>query len=179
MRIVAFLLLGLVCIALQTTLFQLLPKWIGMPDLLFLLIIFMSINFKVTPGALLTLTFATLYEVFSGYFLGLYVFAYLFIFFLIKGVAVGLAIDESNHQPPLVAISYLIANGFVYIFSIMLADQGGPWDWGGVLQRVLIVTVLVVPVNRLLRGVMDFCENKDGRFSFFGLKKENKYNKLR
>lgn len=176
MRIFAFFLLGIFLISLQVTLFQALPEWVGMPDLLFLLIVFMAINFKVSQGAFLVLVFGTMYEVFSGYFLGIYAFAFLLIFFVTKGLSVALAIDESNHQPPIVAIGYLMANGLVYLFSVMLiSDISISWTWGGILQRVLILVVLVVPFNRLFGMVMTVCDHKSENRSFMNRKKGNRY----
>ena len=130
-----------------------------MPDLLFLQIVFMAIHLRVHQGALLTLIFGVALEVFSGYFLGLYALAYLLVFVIIKGLSSALAIHEANHQPPIVALSYLVANSFIYVCNAMLTSESqGSWEWGGLLQRVLIVIVLVVPVNRLFSAVLDFCD---------------------
>ena len=177
MQTLVFLILGTVFIILQTTLFQCLPVWIGIPDLIFLQIVFMAIHLRVYQGAFLTLVFGIVLEVFSGYFLGLYALAYILVFFIIKGLSSGLAIDEANHQSPIVALGYLLANGFVYIFSFMLANvEQSSWDWGGLLQRVLIVIVLVVPANRLFTVIFDLCEGSgENKEMFFYRKTGNRY----
>ncbi len=87
MQTLVFLILGTVFIILQTTLFQCLPVWIGIPDLIFLQIVFMAIHLRVYQGAFLTLVFGIVLEVFSGYFLGLYALAYILVFFIIKGLS--------------------------------------------------------------------------------------------
>lgn len=175
MRITVFLLLGMFLLTVQTTIFHVLPEWVGMPDLLFLLVVFMAIHMKTTSGAILTLVFGTMVEVFSGYFLGLYALAYLLVFFVLKGLSVALSIDEVNHQPPIVALCYLIANGFVYVFSVMLVDNhSSSWSWGGVLQRVLIVIILVVPVGRLFSLVLGLCDRRE-EFNFLSRRKGNRY----
>lgn len=175
MRITVFLLLGICLLTMQTTLFHVLPEWVGMPDLLFLLVVFMAIHLPTTSGALLALVFGTMVEAFSGYFLGLYALAYLLIFFVLKGLSVALAIDEVNHQPPIVALCYLVANGFVYLFSGMLAEApAASWSWGGVLQRVLIIIILVVPVGRLFTLILELCKRQDEQ-SFFRRNKGNRY----
>lgn len=176
MRFFIFLFLGIFFLSLQTTVFQALPPWIGVPDLLFLLIIFLALHCKPGTGALLTLLFAIGLEVFSGYFLGLYAVAYLLVFFIIKGLAARFTLDEVNHQPPLVALAYIFVNAFVYLSSLMLADENpNPWAWGGILQRVLIVTILAIPVDRCLSSLMAWCDRRKTPGSFFRQKKGNQY----
>lgn len=176
MRVPVFFLLGIFFITLQTTLFQGLPDWIGVPDLLFLQIIFMAIHLRIYQGAFLTLVFGVALEVFSGYFLGLYALAYLLIFLVVKGLSAALSINEANHQTPIVAVSYLVANGFVYVSNVMLANvEQSSWDWGGLLQRVLIVIVLVVPVNHLFGLLLNFCDSSERAEVFFVQKKGNRY----
>jgi rod shape-determining protein MreD len=177
MRTLVFFLLGSFFITLQTTLFQRFPVWIGIPDLLFLQIVFMAIHLRVYQGAFLTLVFGVAIEVFSGYFLGLYALAYLLVFIIIKGLSSALRINEANHQPPIVALGYLLANSFIYASSAMLASESqGSWDWGGLLQRVLIVIVLVVPLNRLFTVILDFCDRDiEKKALLFHRKTENRY----
>ena len=176
MRFSIFLLIGVVLIALQTTVFQVLPEWIGMPDLLFLLIVFISINLRAVQGTLLVLLFGTGLDVCSGYFLGLYSISYFLIFLMIKGMSTALAINKINHQPPIVAVSYLMASGLVYMFSNMLAKEGlTPWVWGGILQRVLILIILVLPMNRFYGAVLTFCDQKPDKRSFFQQKSGNRF----
>jgi len=180
MRFIIFLLLGLLFITLQTTLFQALPKWVGLPDLLFLLIVFIAIHFSAAKGALLTIIFGTVMEVFSGYFLGIYVIAYILVFFLIKALSIGLAIDEANHQPPIVALGYLMANGIIYTCTAMLAEDSlVPWSWGEILQRLLIITILVVPMNVFFESLWKLnIKNNDDNQNFlqiFQYRKGNRY----
>lgn len=176
MKIILLLFLGIFSLALQTTVFQALPEWIGIPDLLFLLIVFLSLHCKPGTGATLTLLLSIALEVFSGYFLGLYAIAYLLIFFFIKWLSVRFALTEITQQPALAALAYLFVNAFVYLSSMMLADvPPNPWGWGGILQRVLIVTILAIPANRCLLSLMSWCDQRRRGGSFFRQKKGNKY----
>lgn len=180
MRFIIFLLLGFFFIGLQTTLFQALPKWIGLPEFLFLLIVFIAIHFPTAKGAILTLIFGTLTEVTSGYFLGIYSIAYLLIFFIIKGLSAGLAIDESNYQPPIVAIGYLLANSIVYMCTAMLAEESLiPWNWGEILQRLLIITILTVPMNIIFEALWQKRIKIDDSQIFFKLFQQQKGNRYR
>ncbi len=166
MRFILFLSLGCLFIGLQTTIFQALPKWIGVPDLLFLLIIFIALRAPIAQGVLLMMIWGTIMGVLSGYFSGLYTIAYLLIFVIVKALSTGLSIDEINHQPPIVALSYLLANGIIYIFSSMLASSSLiPWLWGEILQRLLIVTILVIPAHKMFSFLWNIgINNEDNGF---------------
>lgn len=176
MRNLIFFLLGALFIALQTTVFQAFPEWVGVPDLLFLLIVFLALHGKSWTSAVLVVLFGIGIEVCSGYFLGLYAVAYLLVFFIIKGLSASFALDVLNHQPPLVALVFLFANAFVYLSSLMLSEESPtPWGWGAILQRVLIVTILVIPVTRCFSSIMSWCDRRRKQRTLFGPKKGNYY----
>lgn len=176
MKITLFFLLGILFLALQTTVFQAFPEWFGMPDLLLLLIIFLSLHFKPGTGAVLTLLFAIGLEVFSGYFLGLYAIAYLLVFFIIKWLSTHFALKDTNQQPTIASLSFLFVSAFVYLSSLMLADASpDPWGWGAILQRVLIVTILSIPANLGFFSIMLWCDRKKSSRSFFRQKRGNTY----
>ncbi len=176
MRFLLLFFLGIFFIALQSTVFQAFPEWIGIPDLLFLLVVFLALHCRSVTGGLLTLLFAIGVEVFSGYFLGLYAVAYLLVFFIIKGLSAKFALSEEDHQPSLAALAYIFVNAFVYLSSLMLADESpNPWGWGGILQRVLIVTILAIPLSRWFSSLMSWCDQTQGLRPFFRQKKGNQY----
>ncbi len=179
MRLPIFLAIGILLITVQTSIFQALPEWIGMPDLLFILLVFSAIYLKLSQGIVLCLVLGTAMEVFSGYFLGLYVLSYSLVFFLIRAVSAILAIKEASQQPAITALAYLVAHGLLYLFSSMLAEEDlSPWSWGGILKRVLIITILTIPFNRIFHLVMQQCDKKYERRSFF-MKRRGKNNRYR
>jgi len=176
MKHLLLLFLGILFLALQTTVFQALPLWMGVPDLLTLFILFLALHDKPLPGALLTLFLAVGLETFSGYFLGLYAIAYLMVFALVQWLAGTFALREMSQQPGLAAISLLLVNGFVYLASMMLEHvSSAPWQWGAVLQRLLIITILAMPVNRWLLSLTAWCDHKKRHRTFFQPKKGNRY----
>ena len=176
MRIILFSLLGALFIALQTTVFQALPEWMGTPDLLCLLIVFLALHFKPGSGTLLVLFFGVGVEVFSGYFLGLHAVAYLMVFFIIKGLSARFALSSLNHQPLLAALTFLAVNAFVYLSSLMLSEASlAPWGWGAILQRVLIVTILAIPFSRWFSSITTWCDKRRKHHSLFRQKKGNFY----
>ncbi len=178
MRTLAFILTGYAIIVAQTTLFQVLPAWIGAPDLLLLLIVFLAISFDIPRGGLICLLLGIGQDVCAGYFTGLHVIAYLLVFFVVKGLAQALVINEANHQPPVVAASYLGSCAVVYACTSMLADSPiAPWSWGSVLLRLLIVIILVVPANRFFEFLYRFFDPRKRRF-FSQDRKGNRYRKV-
>ncbi len=70
MFIFVFLVLGMITLVFQTTLLQLLPSWLGRPDLMFLLIVFIACRAGIIKGAFVVLVMGFLMDVFSGISLG-------------------------------------------------------------------------------------------------------------
>ncbi|MDH5298096.1 MAG: rod shape-determining protein MreD [Desulfobulbaceae bacterium] len=146
MLTIAFLLLGAAFLVIQTTIFPLLPEWMGKPDLLFLLVVFIAIRLDIFQGAVLALLFGLMMDIFSGVFLGLYPVIYLLLFFLLKGLAHHLVIDDTVHQAPLVAASSLFVNSGLFLMASILApDSSLDWAWRDIILDTLILAVIAMP----------------------------------
>ncbi len=157
MLLLNFLLLGVVLLTIQTTLFQLMPNWLGRPDLVFLLVIFLAYRIDIIRGAALTFMLGLLMDIFSGIFLGLYPVVYLLIFFFLKAISRQLAIGESAYQGPMVAASYLFAATGLFLFVTILSPDNPPsWSWGIILLQVLLISVISIP----LFGLFDYVRMK-------------------
>ena len=65
MFILIFLILGILILVLQTTFLQLLPAWLGSPDILFLLIVYISCQADIFRGAFVILLLGLLMDAFS------------------------------------------------------------------------------------------------------------------
>ncbi len=141
-----FFFIGIVLLVLQTTIFQVLPTWIGKPDLYFLLIIFLAWRLEVVRGIFLVLALGIIMEAFSGVFLGIYPVTYLLIFLLIKGTAKYLPISDSTYQVPIVASSYLIVAAGNYIASYLFSPEPPAWFWPQVAWQVVLLSLLALPV---------------------------------
>ncbi|MBU0483972.1 MAG: rod shape-determining protein MreD [Proteobacteria bacterium] len=151
MQIACFFLLGTFLLTLQTTLFTSIPSWMGTPELLFILIVFVAIRMKTYEGAILVLLYGMIMDVFSGLYLGLYPGAYLLLFFLIRVVSKHLLITETTHQPPLVATSYLFIYATISFFSVILDNNqsGLIWSWWKLLLQTFILALLAIPFFHL------------------------------
>ena len=157
MLIINFLLLGVVLLIAQTTIFQMMPQWLGRPDLLFLLVIFLAYRIDIIRGAALTFMLGLLMDIFSGIFLGLYPVVYLLIFFFLKAISRHVAFGESAYQGPLVAASYLLATTGLFVFATILSPDNTPnWSWGIILLQVLLISVISIP----LFGLFDYVRMK-------------------
>ncbi|MBU0481509.1 MAG: rod shape-determining protein MreD [Proteobacteria bacterium] len=141
-----FLILGSFLLILQTSLFTILPKWIGNPDLLFLVIIFMACRLDTYQGAILTLVFGLLMDIFSGIVPGLFPAVYLGLFATIKLLSKHFIIDEPSHQPPLAVAGYLLASGAIYLYTAFFSpDVTLFWSWRDLLLQMFILGILSVP----------------------------------
>lgn len=175
MLILSFLSLGTFLLILQTTLFHVLPDWIGKPDFLFTLIVFLAIGIDAYKGAILALLLGLLVDIFSGIYLGLYPVAYLVLFFVLKGASEHLAIDESAHQVPLVAISYIITSCGIFIFaSILTPESNIDWSWSSLLLQILILFIISIPLFNIYNGLLSLCQKKT-KPSFFRRKPGNRF----
>jgi len=156
------------------------PVWFGMPELLFLLVVFVAIYMTVVEGIVLCLFLGTAMEVVSGSYLGIYVVSYGVILFVVRGFSAWISMESSSSLPGIAAAAYLVNRSLIYIFTSMLTDDPlAPWVWGDVLLRVLIVAVLVLPADSLFQLVLKICDTKRRKESFFRRRSFRKGNRYR
>ena len=176
MLIFSFLLLGATLLTIQTTIFTMLPAWMGNPDLLFLLIVFIAIRFDIFPGALLTLFFGLMTDIFAGVFLGLFPVIYLLLFFVLQGLSRLLVIDETVHQAPLAAASYLFTSSGIFIFATVLApDSVLVWSWRDIILETLILAVVAIPFYHFCAKIHDLARQDIKNRSFLRPKSGNRF----
>ena len=176
MFIIIFLLLGIFTLLLQTTFLQLLPAWLGKPDILFLLIVYISCRADVLRGAVVILILGLFMDVFSGVFLGLYPVIYLLVFAFIKGISMQVAINEFAYQVPLAVISYLLVSIGMFLFSFILAPDSPPqWSWGIVLLQLLMLAVIGTPVFGIFDMILNFYKSRSAAGRFPGSKSINRF----
>jgi len=176
MFIIIFLILGILILVLQTTFLQLLPVWLGKPDILFLLIIYLSCQSDVIRGSVVILLLGVLMDVFSGVFLGLYPVVYLLVFAFIRGISRRVAINEFAYQVPLAVISYLFVSIGMFLFSYsMTPDTPSQWYWGTILLQLLMLAVIGAPVFGIFDSIMNFYRRTSAVGRFPGSKSENRF----
>ena len=166
MLITSFFALGIILLSLQTTLFQSFPDWLGRPDLLFVLLVFLSTRTKSYQGAVLALMYGLIMDIFSGVFLGIYPVLYLGLFFTLKVLSLHFILNDQTYQAPLVAISYLVYNIGIVLFTLILAPENNlMWAWGQVILQMLILAVITVPLFRFFGFILDRVDKKPLKLS--------------
>lgn len=142
----SFVALGLVLLSIQTTVFSLFPDWLGKPDLVFILLVFVAYRFNWLAGLFLAFCLGWMMDVVSGMFLGTYLYMALLVFCLVKFFTQNSPVKETAYQVPLVGLSYFVLQCLFYIF--FLFTQPGvlpPWAWGRVVQETFILLVAAIP----------------------------------
>ncbi len=141
-----FTVLGFILLALQTTVFSFFPNWLGKPDLVFILLVFVAYKFDWLAGIFLACCFGWMMDVVSGMFLGTYLCMALLVFCLVKFFTQNSPVKETAYQVPLVGLSYFILQCVFYLFFLLV--QPGvlpPWSWGRIVQETIILLVAAIP----------------------------------
>ena len=137
MLLTVFIILGSFLLVIQTSVLTLLPKWIGSPDLLFLLVLFIASRMDICRGILLAMIYGLMMDVFSGVILGLYPAVYLGIIVTIKYLNRHILLDEPSRQPLLAALSYLACSGAVYLTTALFGPNTSIyWGWRDLLLQM-------------------------------------------
>ncbi len=144
MKIVAFLLVGIFLIVLQTTILQILPSWFGFPDLVFILIAFAAFRFDWLGGSLLAFMLGWMMDVVTGIYLGMFVVKYLIVFISLHLLSQNSPVKESAYQVPLVGGSYfLIQFGFYVALTMAAANLVSPWSWHRAARETRLAAAMV------------------------------------
>ena len=157
MQTIAFLLVGIFLVVFQTTLLQSLPTWLGSPDLMFILVVFVAYRFDSMRGFFLAFICGWMMDVVSGLYLGTYVLQYLLVFVIINTLTKNSPIKESAYQVPLVGLSYFIAQFLLYASLTMMVEETlVPWSWSYMLREAIIVTVATIPCFILFNSLFEY-----------------------
>ena len=160
-----FIILGATLLVIQTTILTRMPTWIGSPDLLFLLVLFMATRMDSYRGIILTMVYGLMMDIFSGIVPGLFPAVYLGLFVTIKYLSRHLIINEPTHQPPLAAASYLTCSGAIYLYTFLFcAETELFWAWRDLLLQMLILAILTLPCFQLLDRLVSILSADQGRF---------------
>ena len=170
MLIFSFILFSLFLFVLQTTLFAELPAWLGRPDLLFLVVVFLAFRFDIIKGAMLVFLIGLLMDIFSGIFLGIYPTVYLLVFFILKILSKHMA-NETTFQAPLAVLSYLFTASSIFVTSSLLAPEAHlEWSWRIMLLQSIMLAVVAIPFFSLCDLYLTFCSNKVVKWRPFKLR---------
>jgi len=144
--LISFVSLGFLLLSIQTTVFSFFPDWLGKPDFIFILIVFVAYRFNWISGIFLAFCFGWMLDVVSGIYLGTYLCMALLVFCLVKFFTQNSPVKETAYQVPLVGLSYFCVQCIFYVFFLFI--QPGvlpPWSWVRVAQETFILLVAAIP----------------------------------
>ena len=157
MLVLAFWLLGIILIVMQTSLLPLFASLSGPPDFVYILITFISYRFAWIPGILLVFTLGWVMDVVASIHLGFYPFVCLLTFTGLKLFTNKSPIKEVTYQIPLVGLSYFLVQLFFFFsYSITLPEILAEWSWGKTIQRTALVVVSAIPLFLLFNKFYEF-----------------------
>jgi len=154
-RVVAYFLLGLGFLALQSAL---LPRFLPFetkPDLLLILVIYLGLHEDYLRGAGLSYVLGCLFDVFAGSSPGLYGTAFLATFLAVRGTASQLNTESSILLLFMVFCGSLFQAGILVFPLGFFADAGSLWSIilrhlpSQVLINLVVAYLLLKVVNRL------------------------------
>ncbi|MDF1576842.1 MAG: rod shape-determining protein MreD [Desulfobulbales bacterium] len=150
-----FIILGAILLLVQTTIFVRMPPWLGNPDLLFLLVLFVATRLDSYRGLILVMLYGLMMDIFSGFVPGLYPAVYLGLFLTIRYVSRQVIVDEPAHQPPLAATCYLLCSGAIYLYmAIFNPGTNILWSWRDLLLQMFILAILALPFFHVLSRIV-------------------------
>jgi rod shape-determining protein MreD len=157
MLVVAFLLVGMFLVVLQTTILQTLPAWFGFPDLVYILVAFLGFRFDWLRGTILSFALGWMMDVMTGIYLGVFVIKYLSVFLVINLLSQNSPVKESAYQVPLVGVSYFLAQiGFYTLLSMATADLVAPWSWNRTGRETIILMIATIPCFILFNSLYEY-----------------------
>ena len=146
MHIFSFLIIGMLLIGFQTTILQIMPLWLGSPDLVFILVAFLAYRFDILKGLFLSFAFGWIMDVVSGIYPGMYLVEDLLFYTGLHLLTVNSPIKESAYQVPLVGASYFLVQFVLYfLLSVMVTDGLPDWSWSRLLRETIILTMATIP----------------------------------
>lgn len=155
MLTLVFMVIGVLLIVLQTSVFHMLPGSSGRPDMIFLLIAFAAYRFAWLPGILLAFAIGWIFDVLVGVNLGIYPLIALFEFCCLKLVAMNSPVKSAAYEIPLVGLGYFLMRMFVFFFS-SLEDVLPEWSWGEVIRETLLLVLAAIPCFLLFNSLYEY-----------------------
>ena len=156
MAMLVFFVLAFFFMAIQTTLFQFFPAWLGGPDLVFILVVFVAYRFDWLGGLVLVVFCGWMMDIASGLYLGTYPVVYLFVFALLKLLAANSPLREGLYQIPMVGISYFVVQLLFYGFFVVIQPEALPeWNWAQVVRETFILLVASIPCFLALNSLFE------------------------
>ena len=157
MVVVNFIVIGLLLVILQTTIFMPRVAWMPAPDFYFVLVAFLAYRMEFLHSLIILFPLACFLDVLCGTVLGSYALLCFGCYFLVKTISGKLPIKETLYQIPLIGAAYLIVHYLVYLLlDFLQPDHLVSWSWWQMLSRAAMVVALGYPLFYFFEKVRKF-----------------------
>lgn len=147
MVVVHFILVGVLLVILQTTVFMPSPVSLLSPDLHYVLVAYLAFRLDLLRSLIILFPLVCVLDVLSGMVLGMYALSCFSGYFLLRQVSSKLPVNEILYQIPLIALSYLAVSWAVYLFLELFAPgQQVAWSWWRMIVRMTLVAGTTYPL---------------------------------
>lgn len=154
MLVVIYMIIGLLLIVLQTTVFMLNPLWVASPDFYYILVAYLAYRLDLIRGLIIIFPLSWTLDVFSGVVLGTYPTICFGAFFLLKVMSAKIPVRESLYQIPLIGVSYLVISRIVHLgLSFFEPGAIAPWSWVDMGIRVALMVLFAFPLFRFFESI--------------------------
>lgn len=167
MVVLHFIVVGLLLVILQTTLFMPNPVWMPAPDLYFVLVAYLAIRLDLMRGLIILFPLTCMLDVVSGTILGTFALLCFSGYFLLRQLVAKLPVNDTLYQIPLIGVSFLVVSWAVAMFlELLRPGQLVAWSWWKMGVRVLLVAACTYPLFFLFDVIQKYSQH-----SFLPLKK--------
>ncbi|BCO10017.1 hypothetical protein GF1_23930 [Desulfolithobacter dissulfuricans] len=176
MSVVVFTGIGLLLVALQTTVFMTGPTWPAAPDLYFVLVAWLACRVDLLRGLIVLLPLCWMLDVVSGVVIGTYPGICLGGFFLLRFMSERMPVKESLYRIPLIGVVYLFVSWIVYLMlNLFEPDALIPWSWLLMLLRATLVALFALPLFRFFEFIKGRLEGGLNPFQKLRVRSGNRY----
>ncbi len=150
MIIFVFILIALVLVVLQTTIFMVHPLWDFSPDLYYILVAYLAYRLDLLRSLIILFPLGCMLDVFSGTILGMYSVMCYTGYGLLRFSSTRLPVSESLYQVPLIGVSYLAVSWAMYVvMSFFEPDTLVEWSWWKMALRTILLVICAFPLFRI------------------------------
>ncbi len=175
MVVIHFIIVGLLLVVVQTTLFMPNPVWLLAPDLYYVLVAYLAFRLDLLRGLIILFPLACILDVLSGTVLGMYALLCFGAYFFLRQVSARLPINEVLYQIPLIALSYPAISWLVYVLLDFLGPgQQAAWSWWKIGVRAVLVAACTFPLFFLFDVVVKYSHRRFLPWKSLRLRSDNR-----
>lgn len=161
MNYFVFFFIGLFTLVFQASLIPFFPGWLGHPDFLFILVLFVAFKFDWIGGLILVFLFGWMTDVAACIQPGIFPLQDIIVFSAVKLLSQNTFLKHPGYQIPLVGICYLLMRAAFYFgCSFVMQETLLLWEWKGVLRETCILLVASIPLFLIFNALFEYFSTK-------------------